>query len=265
MPWLDAVAAVLMAWFPGQEMGDVVGRCPVRRRRTAGPAARDVPASARGHPRRSSTIPGRNGVAAVPRASPGRLPLVRHRRAEPLFPFGHGLGYADVDDHRGAEPRSVHRRGRPHQRQRPRRAEVVQVYAHRDGHATARGRARPAPRRVRQVRRARRGSTTTMIVLDPRTYQAWDVGTHAWTEVPGSYELRVGTSSRTSPTASSNYADLLRRRRRRPSARAHGRTSQHRRPRRGGPSPMPRSTTGARHRRPGGPEVRRRRSRHLRL
>ena len=35
-----------------------------------------------------------------------------------------------------------------------------------------------------------------MIALDPRTYQAWDVDTHAWIEVTGGFELRVGTSSR---------------------------------------------------------------------
>ena len=85
-------------------------------------------------PRRSSIIPGRNGVAAIPRTPPRRLPLVRHRRARAAVRVRPRARLRRRVDHLGAGARSVHRRGRPDQHERPRRRRVVQVYVHRDGH-----------------------------------------------------------------------------------------------------------------------------------
>ena len=95
MPWLADVQAVLMAWFPGQEMGaalvDVLfgdiepqGRLPV----TFPRRLEDTPAF--------EHHPGRNGAAPYLERR-----LVGYRwydtvGREPLFEFGHGLGYADV-------------------------------------------------------------------------------------------------------------------------------------------------------------------------
>ena len=72
----------------------------------------------------------------------------------------------------------------------------MQVYAHRDGHDGAGDEPDQRLAGFAKVDVPAGGSTTTRIELDPRTYQTWDVGTHAWIEVPGAYELRVGTSSR---------------------------------------------------------------------
>ena len=119
MPWAEAVPTVLMAWFPGQEMGDSLvdvlfgdvepqGRLPV----TFPRRLEDTPAF--------EHHPGRNGVAAYRERR-----LVGYRwydtvGREPLFAFGHGLGYADVTITASA-PRSLHRRGRSLQLQRSRR------------------------------------------------------------------------------------------------------------------------------------------------
>ncbi|MEY2756050.1 MAG: hypothetical protein RJB65_2408, partial [Actinomycetota bacterium] len=95
MPWLDEVDAVLMTWFPGQEMGralvDVLsgaeepqGRLPV----TFPAHMQDTPAG--------EHHPGRNGVAQY---REGRLMGYRWYDTvgrEPLFPFGFGLGYSCV-------------------------------------------------------------------------------------------------------------------------------------------------------------------------
>ena len=114
----------------------------------------------------------------------------------PLFPFGFGLGYADVSitAARTLDPFTVEadltnasaRDG----------VGVIQVYVHSEGRDGAPD--EPDQRLVGFSRHAvpAGGSSTTVIELDPRTYQTWDVGTHAWIEVPGAHELRVGTSSR---------------------------------------------------------------------
>ncbi len=195
MPWLESVASVLMAWFPGQEMGaslaDVLcgdiepqGRLPV----TFPHRLEDSPAF--------EHHPGRNGVAAYLERR-----LVGYRWYDtvgrpPLFEFGHGLGYADVtiSAARLLDPFTVEveltnasvRDG----------VAVAQVYVHRDGHDGAGD--DPDQRLVGFTKLAvpAEATMTTLIELDPRTYQAWHVGIHAWTEVPGAHELRVGTSSR---------------------------------------------------------------------
>jgi beta-glucosidase len=119
---------------------------------------------------------------------------------EPLFPFGFGLGYAEItidtaiatDAHTLAVALSNHseRDG----------VEIVQVYAHRvaDAPAGAAARDEPSQRLVGFVRvEVAAGSTASATVpLDPAAYRMWDVATHAWQQVDGSYELRVGRSSR---------------------------------------------------------------------
>ena len=119
MPWAESVPAVLMAWFPGQEMGDSLvdillgdvepqGRLPI----TFPRRLEDTPAF--------EHHPGRNGIAAYRERR-----LVGYRwydtvGREPLFAFGHGLGYADVTITAARAARSLHRRGRSLQRQRSR-------------------------------------------------------------------------------------------------------------------------------------------------
>ena len=195
MPWLDDVQAVLMAWFPGQEMGaslvDVLfgdvepqGRLPV----TFPRRLEDTPAF--------EHHPGRNGAAPYLERR-----LVGYRwydtvGREPLFPFGHGLGYADVsiESARATDPFTVETEltnasGRDG-------VAVVQVYVHRALHDGAGD--EPAQRLVgfAKVDVPANGRATATVTLDPRTYMTWDVDSHAWIDMTGGFELRVGTSSR---------------------------------------------------------------------
>ncbi|HAP75314.1 MAG TPA: glycosyl hydrolase, partial [Acidimicrobiaceae bacterium] len=94
MPWLHEVAAVLQVWFPGEEMGEAIadvltgvaepgGRLPI----TFPKALDDTPAFAH--------YPG-DGVRT--RYAEGLLIGHRWYQAqgiEPLFSFGHGLGYTE--------------------------------------------------------------------------------------------------------------------------------------------------------------------------
>ena len=98
--------------------GRRTGRRPPRRGGAAGPTAGHVPPPAGGHSGvRASSGPKWRGP--VRRTSSRRLPLVRHGRAGAAVRVRSRTRVRGRDDHRGAAARSVHCRGRPHQRQRP--------------------------------------------------------------------------------------------------------------------------------------------------
>jgi beta-glucosidase len=140
--------------------------------------------------------PGRKGVANY---AEGRL--IGYRWYEtvgrrPLFPFGFGLGYAEVGI-TGARlagalavevdlANSTHRDG----------VQVVQVYAARTGPAERRG-DEPATQLVGFAKAgvAARGTSTITVELDPRTMHTWSVADHAWVRADGPFELWVGTSA----------------------------------------------------------------------
>ena len=185
-----------MAWFPGQEMGDALvdvlfgdvepqGRLPV----TFPRRLEDTPAF--------EHHPGRNGAAPYLERR-----LVGYRwydtvGREPLFPFGHGLGYADVSiaSARATDPFTVEAEldeceraatasqwcrctctGQLHDGAGDEPAQRLVGFAKVDVPGNGRG---DGDRRAR-----------------PRTYMTWDVDTHAWIDMTGGFELRVGTSSR---------------------------------------------------------------------
>lgn len=204
MPWLDAVDAVVFTWFPGQEMGDALvdvllgdvepqGRLPV-----SFPASlEDTPAF--------EHHPGRNGVANY---LEGRL--IGYRWYDtvgrpPLFPFGFGLGYADVTvtaaraSGDAEQPESVDvylsnesdRDG----------VQVVQVYAGRDqidNDVAERRGDQPAQQLIGFAKAGvpAHGTATVTVQLDPRAMHTWSVEDHDWVRAEGHFELRVGTSSR---------------------------------------------------------------------
>jgi beta-glucosidase len=197
MPWLDLVDAVLFVWFPGQEMGDALtdvlmgdvdpgGRLPVTMPRRA----EDAPAF--------EHHPGRNGVG---RYLEGRLMGYRFYDTvgrSPLFPFGHGLSYADLAIVRAQMSSSSPLVVDATVENRSDRAgsHVVQVYVH-DPEGTG---ATDDPEQIlvgfAKVSIPARSTVTVSVSLDPRWAAHWDVVSHGWVVRPGTRELRVGASSR---------------------------------------------------------------------
>jgi beta-glucosidase len=190
MPWLDDVAAVVQVWFGGQELGDGLadvltgeaepsGRLPV----TFPRRLEDTPAYL--------SHPGDDGVTRYDEGL-----FVGHRwydarDIEPLFPFGHGLGYSTVEyggarivgDAVEVDVTNTGARAT---------AETVQVYV-----------SLPDATRRRPVRQLagfakvalEPGATATVEVeLHRRHRQSWVDG--AWVDEPGSVEYHVGRSSR---------------------------------------------------------------------
>ena len=200
MPWIDDVDAVLQIWFPGGQLGVAVtdvlvgdvepgGRLPV----TFPRRLEDSPAFEH-HPGDGVTAPYAEGL------------LIGHRwydqhGIEPLFAFGHGLGYTTFEF---GEPRLVEQRDTTGELtgvqvdleitntgDRP-GSEIVQVYSRYLGdHPDV----EPILRFVGSAKMTvvPGHSATATAMIDRRRFESWLDG--AWTLPAGPHEVLVGRSS----------------------------------------------------------------------
>jgi beta-glucosidase len=195
LPWADAVPAVLVAWFPGQEFGNALADVLCGHREPAGRLPTVWPAAEHRHLPSARPVDGRLryaesihvGNCAYDRAG-----------TEPAFCFGHGLGYTTWEYLDITTPPRVDSEGDAVVTVRVRNTgprpgrEVVQVYA-----------SRPASTVERPTRwlagfaaaTASPGQEVTVEVPVPaRALAHWDVDARAWTVEPGSYHLTAGRS-----------------------------------------------------------------------
>jgi beta-glucosidase len=198
MPWIDDVAAVVEAWYPGQQSGDAIagvlfgdaepgGRLPMTFPATAsqGPVAGDL-----------TRYPGVDGTV---RYDEGLLVGYRYydqAGQEPLFPFGHGLTYTSFDVDR---PRVTRRRGRWIVSARVKNTggrtgtAVVQLYV---GFPSA---ANEPPQQLKgfaKVAIKARKAKRVKMILDESSFSSWSAPEGQWVVQPGEYVLQLGTSSR---------------------------------------------------------------------
>ncbi len=89
LPWADEVAAVLLAWFPGQEFGNALADVLLGVSEPGGRLPTTWPAEEKRLP---SVEPVEGSLAYDEELLVGYRAFQRDGRA-PLFPFGHGLGY----------------------------------------------------------------------------------------------------------------------------------------------------------------------------
>jgi beta-glucosidase len=200
MPWLDDVASVLQIWFPGSEVGNALadvllgaaepgGRLPV----TFPRRIEDTPAFL--------SHPGEDGHA---RYAEGLF--IGHRwydarRIEPLFPFGHGLGYTtwtldgvDAAPAAGGGVDLVVTATNTGERPG---STVVQVYLA----PPAGGPRRPVRTLVgfAKVAAASGERATAHIRLPRRAFEVWSPGAHGWVLPDDHVGLEIGWSSRELP------------------------------------------------------------------
>ena len=198
MPWADDVAAIVQGWFGGQAFGEALadvltgdsepgGRLPVSmpRKQTDSPVLWAQPD---------------NGVLPY---SEGLLVGYRgydRNQTEPLFAFGHGLGYTeweyesmtpDTSINSGEDVELVVRL-----RNSGKRAgrEVVQLYVeppHDDPSRPPRTLAGFA-----NVAAEPGESVEARVTLRARSFMCFDESAGAWVNPPGSYTIQVGRSSR---------------------------------------------------------------------
>jgi beta-glucosidase len=193
LPWRDDVAAVLVGYFGGQEMGNAVADVllgvaePGGRLPTSWPAAEaDVPVL--------STTPIDGALDYTEGIHVGYRAWLK-QDATPAYWFGTGQGYSDIELTGVKAPSSVEagetvsviielanwseRNGK----------QVVQVYAERDRSSVD----RPVRWLVgyAPVRLAARETVQVEVQVPTRLLAHWDSG---WQYEPGEYLLRIGTS-----------------------------------------------------------------------
>jgi beta-glucosidase len=191
MPWAEDVAAVVQVWFPGQEFGQAL--------------AEVLSGDAEPGGRLPVSMPRVEADSPVLRAQPdaGTLAyseglLVGYRGydrsgTEPLFCFGHGLGYTDwtyesvTVDERKVVVRLRNSGGRAGR-------EVVQVYLEPPGSDLRR------PLRTlagfANVTAEPGETVEADVTLSSRTFACFDETLREWVAQPGTYTVRVGRSSR---------------------------------------------------------------------
>jgi beta-glucosidase len=181
LPWADDVAAILLAWFPGQEFGNALADVLTGAVEPGGRLPTTWPKDEDGLP---STQP-QDGVLAYEEGIFVGYRAYERDGREPLFPFGHGLGYTTWE-YPSLELRDglVFVRVRNTGERRGR--EVVQVYASKPGSAIER-----PPRWLAgfAIAEADPGEEVEVeVTIDPRAFQHWDGG---WQTEPGDFDLEA--------------------------------------------------------------------------
>lgn len=198
MPWLDKVAAVLDAWYPGQANGtalaailfgaaDPGGHLPVTFPRTLA----SVPAAA------PARFPGLDGKILYGEGLDVGYRWYDATATTPLFPFGFGLSYTKFafsdlrvqpSEITGTEPVRV--TARVSNVGKVAGSTVVQLYL---GMPPAAG---EPPRQLigfERVELAPGASRDVTFMIRPRTTWWWH--DHGWTQTAGTYRVYVGDSS----------------------------------------------------------------------
>jgi beta-glucosidase len=198
MPWLDRVAAVIEAFYPGQEAGSSIARLLFGDVSPSGKLAMTFPANEHQGPGTSFLDYPGDGMTV--NYSEGVLVGYRWYDAnneEPLFPFGYGLsyttfGYSDLQVEKKNEGQVTVKLRITNTGKRE-GAEVVQLYL------GSPGAAEEPPKQLKGFEKVLlnpgEGKLVTM-ELDKNTLAAWDSENHKWKIYPGDYSVMVGSSSR---------------------------------------------------------------------
>jgi beta-glucosidase len=198
LPWRDRVAAVLLAWFPGQEFGNALadvllgavepgGRLPTTWGALEPGAPKASPVPVHGQLEYSEGI--HIGYGAWLRAG-----------ARPAYPFGHGLGYTTWSYERiDAPPHldgvagedltvevTLRNLGARHGK------EVVQVYLDRPGSSVERPAAWLAGFAVVEADPGERVVARVRVAC--RAFEHWSVPDRAWRAEPGAFRISAGRS-----------------------------------------------------------------------
>ncbi|MGH2760339.1 MAG: glycoside hydrolase family 3 C-terminal domain-containing protein, partial [Actinomycetota bacterium] len=191
LPWAGEVAAIVQAWYPGQECGNAMADVLFGADNPSGKLPTTIPRRYEDNPTIDS-YPGADGKVAY---AEGVFVGYRHYDAEsvePLYPFGHGLsyttfGYGELTVDESDEIVAcidVTNTGDVAGK------EVVQLYVS-DLEASV---SRP-PKELKRFEKVtlEPGETKTVrFVLDSRAFAFWKDG---WVTEPGEFELLCGSSA----------------------------------------------------------------------
>ena len=198
MPWLDKVAAVIDAFYPGQEAGSSITRLLFGDVNPSGKLAMTFPANE--HQGAGASFLDYPGDGMTANYSEGVLVGYRFydaKNQEPLFPFGYGLSYTtfrydDLQVRRTGDAQATVAARVTNTGTRE-GAEVVQLYL---GSPAA---AEEPPKQLKGfekiVLKPGESKVVTMKLIRD-SFSAWDTESHDWKIYPGTYSIMVGSSSR---------------------------------------------------------------------
>ena len=198
MPWLNRVAAVIEAFYPGQEAGSSIARLLFGDVNPSGKLAMTFPVNEQQGP--GAFFLDYPGDGMTVNYTEGVLVGYRWYDAkdqEPLFPFGFGLSYttfhySDLQvEQKGREQVTV--KVRVANSGRREGAEVVQLYL---GSPAAAGEPPKQLKGFEKILLKPGESKVVTLQLDKNNLAAWDSESHGWRVYPGTYSVMVGGSSR---------------------------------------------------------------------
>jgi beta-glucosidase len=203
MPWIDDVAAILEAWYPGEEDGRAVaavllgdtdpsGKLPITFPRSTEDTLASNPAQ----------YPGVDGTVRYSEALEVGYRAYAAHRIPPLFPFGFGLSYTtfsfdglSVTHEAGDAAMVSFRVSNTGQRAG---AEVAQLYL--GFPPIAEGNEPPIQLKGFQRVMLKPGeSQTVKLNLGERSFSYWSEKAHGWQIANGDFEVMVGDSSANTP------------------------------------------------------------------
>jgi beta-glucosidase len=211
MPWLNNVAGVIEAWYPGQQDGAAIASVLFGDTNPGGKLPVTFPASA-GQPLSAdrSRFPGSGGQVNYSEGLNIGYKWYESQGLTPLFPFGYGLSYTSfglgglsvsrvsgrVDP--GNDPSQVVAMARATVTNTGSRSgtEVAQLYL---GYPSSAGEPARQLRGFQRVRLAPGQSTVVSFPLTARDVAFWSSGANGWSVASGNYQVWVGDSSASLP------------------------------------------------------------------
>ncbi len=200
MPWVDQVAAIVQAFYPGMENGNAVAAVLLGKVNPSGKLPVTFPVRLEDSPAYiNASFPGCREV------NYGEGIFVGYRYYDkkdvtPLFPFGHGLSYTSFSYKDLKATRKVKAGGKVEVSLtvtnigKVAGKEVVQLYVS-DLHSSL---PRP-PKELKGFAKVALGpgeSGKVTFTLDERALSFYDPHKHAWVAEPGDFEVLAGSSSR---------------------------------------------------------------------
>jgi len=190
-PWRDQVGAVLTPLMPGQEYGDAIAEVLFGTVNPGGKLPLTFPNAANEMEITKEQWPGVAGAAFYSEKLEVGYRWYAAHDVKPAYPFGHGLSYTSFEyanlvvSGRTVTVEVSNTGAREGQ-------EVAQLYVKFPAEAGE------PPMQLKGFSKVelKAGETqTATFTLDDRTFSIWDVTTHAWAVVPGTFQLMVGSSS----------------------------------------------------------------------
>jgi beta-glucosidase len=198
MPWADDVAAIMQCWFAGEEWGNALADVLSGDVSPSGKLPTTIPMQLEDTPA-YPYYPGHDGKAEY-----GEGVFVGYRwydaqGIEPRFCFGHGLSYTtfDIDVEWSLAQTAdtvVHADVAVRNTGSVRGAEVLQLYVSDEESSVPK-----PPNELKAFEKVwlDPGEVATVrLELHRRAFEHWDEHHHHWTVEPGSFWVRLGTSSR---------------------------------------------------------------------